>query len=242
MNAVIQDHKDHKVGLVMTGSHRLGEVGIISLNGGQENTFTGDVVVKGARNTLLLAKVSGVTSIQGNAYVNSGSRLGLGSSDQIKDTATVTLSGKSAMFSFTGNGRDASEKIHALVVESGPGIFSFSHPSKTKDNASRMLILDDLIIKDGATLRITAWEAGRDHLLVRKGSKHLTDALKKISIDGWEKNQIYLKHYDKEYWSIEAAPEPATYGAILGALGSGLVLWRKKRRRAVSGIHARATR
>jgi len=230
INAVIQDHKTHKVGLVMTGAHPLGESGIVTLSGGQENTFTGDVVVEGTRNILYLAKTNGVTSIQGNAYVKSGGRLALANSDQIKDTATVTLSGNNANFSFTGNAVNNSEKIHALVVESGRGIFSFSHPVKTKDNASRTLILDDLIIKDGATLRIAAWEAGRDHFLVRKDSKHLADALKKISIDGWAKNQIYLKDYDKEYWSIEAAPEPATYGAIFGAVGLALWGWRYRKR------------
>ncbi|KXU36460.1 hypothetical protein AXK11_04505 [Cephaloticoccus primus] len=66
-------------------------------------------------------------------------------------------------------------------------------------------------------------------MLVRKDSKHLADALKKITIDGWAKNQIYLKDYDKDYWSIEAAPEPATCGALLGALGLGLVAWRRRR-------------
>jgi len=72
------------------------------------------------------------------------------------------------------------------------------------------------------------WEAGRDHLLVRKDSTHLEEALKKISIDGWAKNQVYLKDYDKDYWSIEAAPEPATYGAIFVGLGLGLFICRKR--------------
>jgi len=92
-----------------------------------------------------------------------------------------------------------------------------------------MLILDDLIIKDGAALNILGWKEGRDYLLVHKDSKHLQDALKKLSIDGWGKNQIYLKSYDKDYWSIEAAPEPSTYGAIFGTVGLGIVALRRRR-------------
>jgi len=63
---------------------------------------------------------------------------------------------------------------------------------------------------------------------VRKDNKHLADALQKITIDGWGENQAYLKDYDKDYWSIEAAPEPSTYGAILAAVGLGLVVWRRR--------------
>jgi len=95
-----------------------------------------------------------------------------------------------------------------------------------------MLFLDDLIIKDRSLLRISGWETGRDFLLVRKDSKHLADAMKKLTIDGWAKNQIYLKEYDKNYWSIEAAPEPAVCGAILGAVALSIVGWRRRRRRA----------
>jgi len=91
-----------------------------------------------------------------------------------------------------------------------------------------MLFLDDLIIDNGAALRISGWQADRDFLLVRKDSKHLKDSLKKITIDGWGKNQIYLKDYDDEYYSIEAAPEPSTYGAILGAAGLGFWCWRRR--------------
>jgi len=119
ISSVIQDHINHKVGLVMNGSHPLGELGVVSLTGRQENTFTGDVVVEGGRNILYLSKNNGVTAIQRNATVKNGGRLALSNSDQISDTATVTLSGKDSTFSFTGNGLDRSEKIHALVIDSG---------------------------------------------------------------------------------------------------------------------------
>jgi len=123
-----------------------------------------------------------------------------------------------------------SEKVHALVVENSVGVFHFMHSDKFKDVSEKTLFLDDLIIKDGASLVIRSWEAGRDHFLVRKDSKFLDDALKKITIHGWGKNQIYLKEYDKDkdYWSIEAAPEPSTYGALLGVVSFGIVAWRRR--------------
>jgi len=48
---------------------------------------------------------------------------------------------------------------------------------------------------------------------------------------GYDRNNIHLEEFDAEYWSISATPEPATYGAILGAIGIGLVVWQKRKRR-----------
>jgi len=122
----------------------------------------------------------------------------------------------------------ATEKVHKLVVQSGNGILSFQHHADPKDQAKRLFYFDDLVIANGASLTVKTWKAGRDYFLVRKNSQHLKDALKKLMIEGWEKNQVYLKSYDKDYWSIEAAPESSTYGALFGALGFGLVVWRKR--------------
>jgi len=156
LRSVIQDHKDHKVGLTMTGHHPVGESGIISISGGEANTFTGDTVVEGVRNMLFLAKSDGVTSIRGNIFIKNGGRLALSNSDQIADHSVVTLSGKGSIFSFSGNLKNNSEKIHSLVIDSGSGVFGFSHPKDAEDNASRTLYLDDLIIREGASLHISA--------------------------------------------------------------------------------------
>jgi len=134
------------------------------------------------------------------------------------------------MLSFSSTLKVIREKIHALVVKEGTNRLVFYHPEDIRDNFKKTLLLDDLIISDDAFLRISGWEAGRDHLLVRKDSGHLADSLKKITIDGWGKNQVYLKDYDKDYWSIEAAPEPTTCGAILGTVGLGLFIYRRRRR------------
>jgi len=227
INAVIQDHKNHKIGLFLTGTHPAGERGTVRLGGDKSNTFTGDVIVDGEMNILSLQKQNGATAIKGNSYVRNGGRLAIANSNQIADSATVTLSGNGKL-TFTNEPLDVSEKIHALRINDGVGVFNFIHNSNP--DARKMLFLDDLIIAQNASLRITEWKAGRDYFLVRKDSRYLDEALKRISIDGWAKNQIYLKSYNKDYWSIEAAPEPATYGAIFGVLGMGLVLFYHRRR------------
>jgi len=232
LSAVIQDHKDHKVGLIITGKHRVGERGqergIVTLEGSYSNTYTGDTVVDGAYNILYMSKRNGATAVSGDLYVRDGAIANIFGGNQISDSSKVVIRNK-ATFMFNSKSGDQSEKIRALIVEKGVGRFDFGHTEGSM-NDKRTLILDDLSINDGASLRIMRWQEGRDHLLVRKGSKHLADAMKKITIDGWAKNQVYLKDYDKDYWSIEAAPEPATCGALLSGLGLGLAVWRKRQK------------
>jgi len=227
INAVIQDHKNHKIGLFLTGPHPVGGRGTVRLGGDKSNTFTGDVVVDGERNILSLQKINGATAIKGNAYIRNGGRLAIANSNQIADSATVVLSGNGKL-TFTNEPLDVSEKIHVLRIIDGVGVFNFIHNSNP--DTKKTLFLDDLIIAQNASLRISEWKAGRDHFLVRKNSRYLNEALKRISIDGWAKNQIYLKSYNKDYWSIEAAPESATYGAIFSTLGMVSVLFYHRRR------------
>ncbi|KXU35424.1 hypothetical protein AXK11_06490 [Cephaloticoccus primus] len=232
LSAVIQDHKGHKVGLTIAGKHPTGkrgqERGIVALDGDCSNTYTGDTIVDGAYNVLYLRKESGATAIAGNIYITNRSAVSMFFSNQISDSSKVVLSNR-ATFMFSTSPGERIERIRELIVEKGVGIFSFGHLEESI-NDKRTLILDDLNINNGASLRIMRWEEGRDFLLVRKNSKHLADAMKKITIDGWAKNQVYLKDYDKDYWSIEAAPEPATYGALLSGLGLGLAVWRKRQK------------
>jgi len=231
-SVAIEDHRDHKVGLVLRGKHPQGERGIVSLEGSESNTFTGDTIVEGVYNSLALAKENGATAISGNVYVKEGAAINIVKSNQISDSSRVTLVGRKSIVAFSSRFVDLSEKIHELVVEGGQGVLNFGHnPKNRNDHTTKTFILDDLIIKDGASLRILGWKADRDHLLVRKDSEHLADALKKLTIDGWGKNQIYLKDYDTDYWSIEAAPEPSTYGALFGIISFGLATWRRRRSR-----------
>jgi len=106
----------------------------------------------------------------------------------------------------------------------------------TTAGASKHLYLDDLIIEDGSFLSITHWLNGEDFLLVRKDSKHLADSLKKIRFIGYDPNAIHLEEFNKEYWAISGAPEPATYGAIFGTLGLSLFIYRKQNKKRTEKV------
>jgi len=156
------------------------------------------------------------------------------SNEQINNKSRVLLKAGevgASRISFAGLYQaDITETFHQLTVD-GRNVLDFgSGDSLGYKHGIRKLILDDLEILAGGHLGIRRWQSQRDFLLVRKDSKHLADAMKKITIDGWAENQVYLKDYDKDYWSIEAAPEPATYGALLSGLGLGFAVWRKRQK------------
>jgi len=228
IDAIISDNGRQKVGLFVSNINRNGLAGVVSLDGWNSNTFTGDVTIEGKGATLFMNKLPKVISVRSNIYVRNGGRAAVAQSDQIADTSTVTLVGNNSALSFAGTMLPTTEKIHKLVVQSGNGILNFQRHTDVRDRAQRLFYFDDIIINNGASLTVLGWETGRDYFLVRKNSPHLKDALKKLMIHGWGKNQVYLKSYDKDYWSIEAAPEPSTYGALFGALGLGLVARRKR--------------
>jgi len=230
LDVSISDNVYQRVGLFVNRFSGSARGGVVSLDGWAANTFTGDAVVEGPGSTLFLNKYAGVTAVRSNIYVRNGARVAVATKDQIADSSTVTLVGNGSMFSFAGTKTPANEKIHKLVVQSGNGILSFQHFENEGNRARRLFYFDDLVIANGASLTVKSWEAGRDYFLVRKNSPHLKDAFKKLMIEGWGKNQVYLKDYDKDYWSIEAAPEPSTYGTIFGVIGLGIFTWRRRYR------------
>jgi len=101
---------------------------------------------------------------------------------------------------------------------------------------------------DDSRLFIRNWYQYEDYLLVRKqdpfhGFFNPAD-LSRIIFDGYQDFPVLAVDYDDLYYMITPfnAPEPSTYGAILGAVGVGLLAWRKRRRRnaAPSSTHSPA--
>jgi len=65
-------------------------------------------------------------------------------------------------------------------------------------------------------------------------SAHLSESLERLVIEGYSAKKAGLRHYSSDYWEIGPGfPEPTTYGAIFGAVGLGLVSWRKHKRQRV---------
>jgi len=87
-------------------------------------------------------------------------------------------------------------------------------------------------------LFIRNWYEYEDLFLVKKvhnGVEFDQALLPQILFEGYQDYETTLKDYNADYWQItpfgNGVPEPATYGAILGAVGIGLVAWRKKTQR-----------
>jgi len=76
------------------------------------------------------------------------------------------------------------------------------------------------------------------HILVRKTSPGLDEHLRRVWFEEYGPAKKINWAEDDRYWEIvpggwvDKAPEPSTYGAILAALGTGLVVWRKRRKQA----------
>jgi len=224
VNVSINDNPRHRIGLHITSTPSI--MNAMILGGTDSNAFTGDTIIDGLNTCLSLNKANGATAIQGDIFMENGGRLCLWRGDQIADTATITMSNRSVV-GLPGIGR---EKIHKLVVKGGSYVYFESPKSDPKTN---YFYLDDLLISDDASLTIQTWHEGRDFFLVRKDSEHLQDALSKIKFEGWGDAQAGVREYDNDYWQIGPGfPEPATYGAIFGAVGLGLAIWRKRWRLA----------
>jgi len=199
---------------------------VVFLTGNQSNTFTGNVEVSGKNNYLVLGKTNGAVAVRSDISVKNGAILNFTNSNQTLKTSSVLVSNSSLML-YSGVAANTSNSLKKLTVD-GAGVISFDHLSVFK--FKKYLYLDDLVVGKGGRVTVMGWLDGQDFLLVRKNSKGLTDAIKKLEFRGYDRSRIHLVNFNKDYWEISAAPEPATYGAILGVIGLGVGLWRGRRR------------
>jgi len=135
-----------------------------------------------------------------------------------------------AILRFNGNTRQQLAKLHIQ----DRGMIDFIGANKAAPN---ILYLDQLTFSDAnARLTIRNWNDQADYLLVRKiwGDANVPAILSRIYFEGygpakWHWHDLGSGYGD--YWQITPFPEPSTYGAILGAIGMGLWIWRKQRGR-----------
>jgi len=226
IDAPITNNEHQKVGLRLSRRGGSGAA-VVYLGGDKNNTFTGDVVISGGNNYLALRKEKGAIAVRGNVFVNGGAVLRLDESQQLAYSSNVTLKGGTLYHSITKT--DLTTHFHSLKVEGG-SVLSFG--SEGTHVNTRYVYLDELAIAANGHLLVNEWGAGRDFFLVKKtmNKKALDAMLGKIEFKGWLPGRTHLESFNKDYWAISGTPEPATYGAIIGTLGTGLVLWRKRKR------------
>jgi len=211
--------------------------GKLLLWGQQANTYTGITYVNGG--ILALNKGAGANAIMGDVVVGDFDGVDIlliAGSDQIADTAKVTLRGvwPKQMTDWGGfhegilqmnNGgvlAGVRETFDTLHID-GRGVIQFAGGEVTRAN---YLYLNYLTFADAdSRLVIRKYIEQADYLLVRRTSAAGV-ALGQIVFGDY--GPARLVDFDENYMRITPFPEPATYGAIFGAVG--LVLWgaRKK--------------
>ncbi|KXU37170.1 hypothetical protein AXK11_02770 [Cephaloticoccus primus] len=147
-------------------------------------------------------------------------------SHQIADSATVTLD-RGAVFAFAGEGGvGLTEKIHTLQVERR-AVINFAGGTLARANVLETTQV--LLPTADDTLFIRNWIEFSDYFLVSRAFAPNSAALSRIWFEGWDPG-AKLRDYNTSHWEIVpfAAPEPATYGALLGTLGIAVIVWGKR--------------
>jgi len=207
-------------------------------DGTESNTYTGTTYIY--EGSLYLMKSPGAKAV-GNVVVGDRGhsvKLLIGKSHQIEDSATVTLYGGrgqniSATLSLGEYGVPVHEYFDTLKAEGNSviGFYNISHPA----GSTNKLMIRELIIDDGnfSRLSVKGWREYADFFLVSRLFAPGAAILAKINFQGWA-DGAKLRYYDNTYWEIvplgtsgAPVPEPAVYGAILGAVGLGVWTWRR---------------
>jgi len=225
---LVHDHKDHRVGVRVFSHDTWVNSPEFWFHARATNDFLGDLIVEdGAK--VVLANLAGFASVSTTTIRVRGGSLYTFLSNQLAREASVTLeSGGSFNLGIQSH---SIETIHALNVYDR-GILNFRPETigHGQMRGPRTLFLDDLMISGGGELIVKNWEGGMHHILVKRSSWNVEDALSRMKFEGFGGGAALRWSSESGYWEVYGKlPEPATYGAALGALGLGLVLWRKKK-------------
>lgn len=204
-------------GVTKSGSGRM------ALTGTTANTYTGTTTVNGG--TLELAKSSGVTAISGSAVtVNSGGTLLLGNSNQINDSAALTLAG--GTFS-TGDTVGFSETLGTLTLSgtSSIDLGTASHLLQFADSSALSgSWTGSLTIYGWTGLPYTSGTSGQ--IFFGSSNSTLTSSqLAMISFSGFGMGAVLLTN--GELVPVAVPETESVVAACLLALGVG---WRERRR------------
>jgi len=173
---------------------------------------------------------------------------GLGNSEQPNPRRNITLRG-------TPYGDPDSGESDAAILRFGGGTVQYFDDFRVEgrgtidfvggtSSAPNQLFIEDFFLGDPwsgdfstTTVFVRNWEDGADVFLVRYKQDNIdrinSGYLARIKFEGYDTPTEWVSWSENnEYWQIRPSnePEPATTGAILGAVGVGLIIWRRKRR------------
>lgn len=144
ISPVIQNGAATTASLVKTGS------GTLIFNGAEANTYTGDTIINAG--TLTLGKTAGITAVAGNIIVNTGGALQWNASNQIADTAGITLNG-GTLPTFT------TDETIAFFTQNAGGIASSNTGHMTITGALTLAGGNILTINSSVSANPASWSA-----------------------------------------------------------------------------------
>jgi len=217
----------HSIGslYIHQGTVELRGSGNLEIGAGDHRIYIGDgagkdrLILPGGRWNPITKDGGGLPSItlRGTPYDPRGPEYG-------GDQAILQLGGNGPNY-----GAGTKQKLTELRIE-GRGTIDWRGGEVGLAN---ILWIDKLTFSSTSDrLFIRNWYEYEDLFLVRKEGFH-TDLLPQIIFEGYQDYETTWKAYDDTYIQITpwGAPEPSTYGAILGTVGIGLWTWRKRRQK-----------
>ena len=184
--------------------------GVMTLSG--TNNYSGTTTVSGG--TLNLNKTAGGDAIAGAVVVDSGAILLLSSSDNVENTAAVTLSGGTIT-----RGTGVSETFGALTLN-GNSFLNFGGVSEAANLAFGALSLGVYNVS------VSGFALNNQLKYAAASEDDGLSLLSRFSFDN-----SYTTSFNTGTFTITAIPEPSTYVAAIGLLA--LLVWPLCRRQRV---------
>lgn len=191
------------------------------------NTYTGTTTISGG--TLIAAGSSTNQALGGTSSVtiNSGGTLMLGASNQIKNTAGVTLNGGTLNLNGFSEGSAGSNGVGALTLQATSTI-DFGASSGSVSSVIQFGGITQSV--DGSILQIVNWTAAganADHLYFSGSSSTFTGQFTQaeVSFNGISGYQVTDFG---TYFEVSGVPEPSTWAAA--ALSLAFVGYTQRRR------------
>jgi len=122
-----------------------------------------------------------------------------------------------------GSGVGIRQTINNLHIE-GRGVIDFRGGEVGRANF--LIINGNITFGEDSRLFIRNWYEYEDYILIHRNGAGLVN-LSNIEFEGY--GPTIFRAWDSNYYIITPMPEPTTYGAILGAVGIGLVAWRRRK-------------